>query len=169
MIVMHSPATRRHEDLFRFLFLILGQYLSMRGGARLLGSRYPMRLDPKWSPEPDLMVVLDENRHRFTEQRLEGPADLVVEIVSAHDAHLIYKEKLPEYVAAGIPEIWIVDPPRGEVLVDRAAGGARESRAARAGRLASCVVPGFWIDAGWLFRAELPPAHECLEAILRGD
>jgi Uma2 family endonuclease len=167
-IVMHSPASLRHEELFRFLFLVLGHYLSVRGGARLLGSRYPMRLDPKWSPEPDLLVVLDGNRHRLTAQRLEGPADLVVEIVSPHDSHLIYREKLPRYLEAGIPEIWIVDPLRGEVLVDRAAAGARERRAASEGRLATSVVPGFWIEAGWLFRKELPPAHECLEAIQRG-
>jgi Uma2 family endonuclease len=165
-IVMHSPASYRHEDLFRFLFITLGYFLSKRGGAVLMGSRYPMRLDPWWSPEPDLMVVREEHRHRMGKQRLEGPADLAIEIVSDADSHVVYKEKLPRYREAGVTEIWIVDPFRGEVLADSAAGAGRESRTAREGCIESTVIPGLWIDAGWLFREELPPPHECIEGIL---
>jgi hypothetical protein len=32
-IVMHSPASGRHEDLFRFLLTLLSDYLGERGGA----------------------------------------------------------------------------------------------------------------------------------------
>jgi hypothetical protein len=39
-----------------------------------------MRLDPRWAPEPDRLVVPDASLHRMTPQRLEGPAHLVVEI-----------------------------------------------------------------------------------------
>jgi Uma2 family endonuclease len=171
-VVMHSPASDRHEDLFRFLFVIVGYFLSKKGGGILRGSRFPMRLDPAWSPEPDLLVVRDERRHLITKQRLEGPADMVIEIASEADSHLIYREKLPRYRDAGIPEIWIIDPARGEVLADRAAGPGREQSAIKSGRLASAVLPGFWIDVGWLWHegqegeAELPPPHTCLEEIL---
>ena len=116
-IVVHSPTSNRHEDIFRFL--LLGSRLDRKGGGILRGSRYPMRLDPLWSPEPDLMVVREERKALLGEHRLEGPADLAVEIVSENDSHLIYKEKLPRYREAGIPEIWIVDPLRCEVLADR--------------------------------------------------
>jgi len=59
-----------------------------------------------------------------------------------------------------------VDPIRGQVLVDRAAGGSRESRTVKDGRIDSVIVPGFWIDAGWLFRPELPSSRACLDEIL---
>jgi Uma2 family endonuclease len=152
--------------VFRLLFVLLGYYLSRRGGGILRGSRYPMRLDPSWSPEPDLLVVREERRTLMTRTRLEGPADLVVEIVSEADTHIVYREKLPRYREAGIPEIWIVDPLREHVLVDRVAAGSRESRTAKDGRIDSVIIPGFWIDAGWLFRPELPPPHACLDEIL---
>ncbi len=125
-----------------------------------------MRLDPRWSPEPDLVVVRDERRPAMGKQRLEGPADLPVEIVSEADSHLVYREKLPRYREAGVEEIWIVDPFRREITVDTAAAGGRESRIVSAGRLESAVVPGFWIDAGWLWRDDLPPPLECIEEIL---
>ena len=56
-IVMHSPASDRHEDLFRFFLTLLSAYLDETGRGVVRGSRFPMRLDPRWSPEPDLLVV----------------------------------------------------------------------------------------------------------------
>jgi len=49
-IVMHSPASDRHEDLFRFLMTLFSYFLDERGGAIVRGSRYPMRLDPSGRP-----------------------------------------------------------------------------------------------------------------------
>jgi len=165
-IVMHSPASRRHEDLFRFLLTLLSAFLDERKGAVALGSRYPMRLDPMWSPEPDILVVLDARRHLLTPQRLEGPADLVVEIVSESDPALDYREKLPRYREAGIPEIWIVDPFRNEVRAEVRTPACYDSRTFTSGRLESAVVPGFWIDTAWLWQDELPSTLACLRRIL---
>ncbi len=165
-VVMHCPASTRHERVFSFLITLFNYYLGKKGGAEALGSRYPMRLDPKWSPEPDILVIRDERSDRIGKTHLEGPADLALEIVSDDDAHLVYREKLPRYRRAGIPEIWIVDPHREEVLVDRKEGRGRKERTLKKGRLVSKVVPGFWIDVGWLWSDKLPPPHACLESIL---
>jgi len=117
-IVMHSPASDRHEDLFVFLVTLLRDFLGERGGAVVRGSRYPMRLDAHWSPEPELLIVRNHRRHLMTKRCLEGPADMVVEIVSESDPRLDYREKLPRYQEAGIEEIWIVDPFKTEVRID---------------------------------------------------
>ncbi len=68
-----SPASDRHGDLFRFLMTLLSAFLDERGGAVVRGSRYPMRLDERWSPEPDLLVVRDEARSRMTPSAWRGP------------------------------------------------------------------------------------------------
>ena len=104
-IIMHSPASKRHEDIFAFLLTLLRAFLDERKGATVLGSRYPMRLDPKWSPEPDIVVIVDARRHLMKSRRLEGPADMVIEIASESDPGLDYREKLPRYREAEIPEI----------------------------------------------------------------
>ena len=154
-LVMHSPASNRHEDCFGFLSMLLRGYLDERGGAIVRGSRYPMRLDAHWSLEPDLLVVRDERRHLLTRTRLEGPADFVIEIASDSDPRLDVREKLPRYREAGIDEIWLVNPFEQTVLAEVKGLDGYVSQRLEAGRLTSRVVPGFWIDVGWLWREPL--------------
>ena len=172
-IVMHSPASNEHEDIFCFLLTLIRNFLGERGGAVVRGSRYPMRLDERWSPEPDILVVREERQSLMTKQRLEGPADLVIEIASESDPTLDVREKLPRYREAGIDEIWMVDPFAQTVRADRGSpgtGGASpdsySSETLTEGRLESSVLPGFWIDVGWLWQEDLPPTLSCARQIL---
>ncbi len=165
-IVMHSPASSHHEDLFLFLASLLRGYLDEKGGAVVRGSRYPMRLDPDWSPEPDLLVVRDHRRHLMKPQRLEGPADMVIEIVSESDPRLDYREKLPRYREAEIEEIWIVDPFKREVRAERKSPAGFIAQTVSTGHLESTVILGFWIEVGWLWQADLPSTMRCLREIL---
>jgi Uma2 family endonuclease len=161
-----SPASDRHEDLFRFLLTLLSVFLDERGGGVVRGSRYPMRLDEKWSPEPDLFVVREEKLHLLKAQRLEGPADLVIEIASEGDPTFEVREKLPRYEVAGIPEVWVINRFDKLVLVKRRTAIGYTSQTVSSGRLESQVVPGFWIDVGWLWQDELPSTMACLRQIL---
>lgn len=161
-----SPASKRHEELFRFLMTLLTTFLDERGGGTVLGSRYTMRLDERWSPEPDLLVVRDEHRHRMGPQRLEGPADLVIEIASEGDPELDLREKLPRYRQAEIPEIWLVDPFEQTVHAERRAEQGYETDDLDSGKLESAVVPGFWIDVSWLWLDDLPSTLACLRKLL---
>ncbi|MGQ0466074.1 MAG: Uma2 family endonuclease [Sporichthyaceae bacterium] len=164
-----SPASRRHEDLFTFLVTLLRGWVDERGGGVVLGSRYPMRLDPRWSPEPDVLVVTDEHRDRIGPQRLDGPADLVVEIASDGDPGLDEREKVPRYRAAGIAEIWVVSPQTNSVRCDRReADGSYTTERHESGRIESRVLPGFAIDAAWLWQDPLPSSYACLRSLL-GD
>jgi Uma2 family endonuclease len=165
-LIMHSPASDRHEDLFRFLMTILSAYLDVRRVGIVRGSRYPMRLDPRWSPEPDLLVVRESRRHLLGPNRLEGPADLVIEIASESDPGLDAREKLPRYRDAAIDEIWLLDPFQQVLHIETRVGESYTARRLTAGRVDSTVLPGFWIDAAWLWRPELPSTMECLREIL---
>ena len=161
-----SPASDRHEDLFRFLLTLLSVFLDERGGGVVRGSRYPMRLDERWSPEPDLFVVREGKLHLLKPQRLEGPADLVIEIASEGDPAFEVREKLPRYEAAGIPEVWVINRFDKLILVKRKTGEGYTSQTISSGRLESKAVPGFWIEVGWLWLDELPSTLECLRQIL---
>jgi Uma2 family endonuclease len=165
-IVMHSPASDRHENIFRFLLTLLSAHLDEKGGAVVRGSRYPMRLDPDWSPEPDILVVRDSRRHLMTSQRLEGPADMIVEIASESDPRLDLREKLPRYREAGIEEMWLVDPFKNELHAEVRTPTGYAVRTLAQGRLDSSVVPGFWIEVSWLWLAQLPPTLRCLREIM---
>jgi Uma2 family endonuclease len=98
-------------------------------------------------------------------QRLEGPADFVIEIASAGDPRFEEREKLPRYRQAQIPEIWLIDPFDETVRVEILTAAGYEITSLHEGRLASTTVPDFWIDVGWLWREPLPSTADCLEAI----
>ena len=165
-IVMHSPASNRHEDLFCFLLTILRAYLDQKGGALVRGSRYPMRLDPKWSPEPDILVVRESKRHLMTRGRLEGPADFVIEIASESDPGLDTREKLPRYREAGIEEVWCIDTFQNSLRTEVKTPSGYQTQTLTSGRLESAVVGGFWIEVDWLWQDTLPSTFECLERLL---
>lgn len=165
-IVMHSPASDRHENIFSFLITLLRAFLDEKRTGLVRGSRYPMRLDASWSPEPDILVVRENRRHLMTPQRLEGPADWVIEIASESDPGLDYREKLPRYRQAGIEEIWLINFFKNEVLVETKTAGGYNAKRLSSGRLASSVIPGFESEVSWLWQAELPPTLQCLKKML---
>ena len=179
-MVVCEPVSTLHDDLGGFLYALMRNVFEERRDGLVKGSRFPMRLDPKWSPEPDVMVVRAENVHRIGAQRIEGPADLVIEVASPGDVRRALRLKLPRYRQARIPEIWVVDfyarSVRMEALALRETETAKASelpetlaylsRVVTAGRLDSAVFPGFWIDVSWLWQQPLPPTMACARQIL---
>lgn len=165
-LLMHSPASDRHEDLFSFLMTLVRGYLDGRRLGVVRGSRYPMRLDPRWSPEPDLLVVREAKRHLLRPTRLEGAADLVIEIASDSDPGLDLREKLPRYREAGIDEIWLVNPFEQILRVETRQPAGYTSSTLTSGRLDSTVLTGFRLEVSWLWRDELPSTLDCLRDIL---
>ena len=163
---MNSPASDRHENVFRFLLTLFSNFLDEKGGAVVRGSRYPMRLDAQWSPEPDILIVRDSRTDLMSPQRLEGQADMVIEIVSESDPGFDYREKQPRYREARIEEIWIVNPFNQTGFVDKLGAGGYGSKELSSGKLDSQVISGFWIEASWLWQEKLPSTLRCIREIL---
>ena len=61
--------------------------------------------------QPDLLFVSSERSHIFNPdgQGITGAPDVVVEILSESTRRHDLNRKLPEYVAAGVREAWVVD------------------------------------------------------------
>ena len=115
--------------------------------------------------EPDLLFVATEHLDRVQPIYLDGPADLVVEVVSPESDERDRGAKFVEYEAAGIPEYWLVDPLRQEsAFFQRGADGHYHPAPIDAdGIYWSAVLPGFWLRVGWLWQRPLP----AIAAVLR--
>ena len=161
-----SPASDLHEDLALFLASLLRFFADARKLGIVRSSRYPMRLDERWSPEPDVMVVLEQHRHRMTSRHLDGPADFVVEIASESDPTFEQREKLPRYEQAGVSEIWLLLPFKKTLVVKRKTAEGYETAQLSSGRIESSVLSGFWIEVGWLWEDPLPSTFACFREIL---
>ncbi len=160
-VIIHLPAKPRHQKLLEFLSFLLGGFVRVFNLGRILYSPVEMRLPAQASArEPDLFFVANAHLDRLTEDRLEGPADLVIEIVSDDSVTRDRVDKFDEYEAAGISEYWLLDPRPGRQranfyrLDER--GQYQSIPIDPDGVYHSVILPGFWLKVDWLWAEELP-------------
>ena len=156
-VVRRMPATEPHRRIVEFLLALLRAFVRLRGLGRVIGAPFTMRALPGGNArEPDLLFVATANLGRLGRAYLDGPADLVVEVSSEDSAARDREEKFREYEKGGVREFWLIDsrPDRQQaeffVLADD--GNCRAAPLAADGRYASTVLPGFWLDLGWLWQ-----------------
>lgn len=167
-VVIYSPATAEHQRLVKFLLRLLDGYCEAKGWGEVLTGPAAVQILPDVVREPDLFVLPPEEASKAKGVPLSVRPALVVEVVSPSTRTIDLKEKAEDYALAGIPEYWVVDPERKEVLVHRLCEEEYGVERSAAGRVECRSVPGLWVEAGWLFQDPLPAVAGCLEAILRG-
>jgi len=64
---------------------------------------------------PDIVEVQDDDNTTL----LEGVPTLVVEILSPNDTQVQVREKVREYLRAGVPQVWVLEPDDQTVKVHR--------------------------------------------------
>lgn len=152
-IEYRMPASLAHQLLCKFLLVILELFVSERRLGTVMVAPFLMRLASRPSGrEPDILFISTENQGRLQTTFLDGPADLVVEIVSPESRERDRTEKFDEYALGGVPEYWIIDTELriAEFYVLRD-GAYQPARIDAEGRFWSVVLPGFWIDVRWLW------------------
>lgn len=161
-----APAATAHQRMAVLLTSVLSIHVEQRGLGEVFAPPYQMKLANS-GREPDLLFVARAHADRIRETYLDGPADLVLEIVSPESKRRDRVEKLAEYEAAGIPEFWLVDPEQAQVTCYGLDSGGRyrARRPDARGRLHSKTAPGFWLDPDWMWRRPLPPALEILREL----
>lgn len=160
-VIIHMTAKPLHQDVLNFLNILLAQFVHLFNLGRVFIAPMQMKVSPEGSGrEPDLLFVARAHLDRVLEDRLAGPADLIIEIVSDDSVSRDLDDKFFEYQEAGVPEYWIIDPrPRRKRawfyrLDER--GHYQAAPIEPDGRYRSAVVPGFWINVNWLWADALP-------------
>jgi Uma2 family endonuclease len=164
-IIMPSPVNIRHQRLVRFLSGLLDGYCHRRNQGEVLCGPAVMHLATCRKFEPDVMVVRPENASRITRQQVEGPADLVIEVLSDGTRDYDLTDKAQAYRDGGVPEAIFIDDDEERIVVQR---GMAPPQSILNGKFESQVLPGFWIELSWLFGESLPDPQECLKSILGG-
>jgi len=166
-IIMTSPAGDNHQMVRDFLILVMKPFVETHGLGWIRGG-FLMKTEVRPSGrEPDIVFVAEERRNVVTPTYLDGPADLVVEIISPDSIERDRGEKFVEYEAAGIPEYWLLDPLRQEALFYWR-GEDNLYHAAPIdpeGIYRSQALPGFWLDVDWLWQRPLPAIEPILIAL----
>ena len=161
-VIIHMPPKTVHQDVAVFLTTLLRLFVQFFGLGKILTAPYEMKIDPPTGParEPDILFIATENLDRITENKLEGPADLIVEIISDDSVSRDREKKFGEYQAAGVREYWIIDPRPGKQAADFWVldddGQYRQAPVDDDGVYRSEVISGFWLRVDWLWTEELP-------------
>jgi len=164
-VVMVSPAATKHQLITGLLLQIMNIYAETRNLGQVLSAPFLMRLpDVPSGREPDLLFVARAHLDRLKGTHLDGPADLVVEIVSPESRVRDRGEKFYEYEATGVGEYWLVDPDRQQAEFYRlgADGHYRLLMADVEGIYHSEVLPGLWLKVEWLWQEPLPKVVDVL-------
>lgn len=167
-IVMTSPASYPHQALVGFLAIILGTYVEQRELGLIIIPPFQMKTGPHLSGrEPDLIFLASAHLSRLTKTYLDGPADLVIEVVSPESRLRDRGEKLAEYEMGGVREYWIIDPEeqRADFYILAPDGRFERKRADAEGVYRSAVVPGFWLREAWLWQDPPPKALTVLHEL----
>jgi Uma2 family endonuclease len=80
-VVMASPAKLKHQNISTFLITLLAFFADVHELGTIIGPPFQMRLATS-GREPDVLFVAAAHLDRLKETYLDGPADLVVEVVS---------------------------------------------------------------------------------------
>lgn len=161
-VIQMGSVSAIHDTLFHLTAGLLGTYLEICPGGRVLGPKFQVRLRPRLRRVPDLMFVTDGKRDLLTDTYLAGAPDAVFEIVSQESVAQDWRVKFYDYEASGVREYWIIDPAHQVVHLYALVEGRYQKVAETEGRLGSAVIPGFWLKPEWLWQGPVPGVLACL-------
>jgi Uma2 family endonuclease len=154
-LICMSPASTRHGIIGSRFNTALVMFVTPQqlGEIPTSDTGYVLNDDPPVVVCPDVSFIRadrvpsDERLDEF----FHGPPDIAVEVVSPSDRMADVNAKVDEYVLAGTPLVWVVEPRRRAVTVYRPDGSThvlREVDALDGGD----VLPGFSLPLADIFR-----------------
>jgi Uma2 family endonuclease len=170
-VIVQRPPTEPHQRVVAFLMSLMGLFIELFKLGRLLPAPFEMRAVPDGpAREPDLIFVAREHLDRLSPERMSGPADLVVEVISDDSVARDRADKFYEYQEAGVREYWILDSRPGRERADfyvlDEKGRYRPVPPDADGRYHSAVLPGLWILVDWVTSGEPPAVLTALAQIV---
>jgi len=165
--VIYLTVSEQHDDIGGFLYSILRFWAERNGSGRVYQEPFQMKTGPDLPGRaPDVFYLKTEHFDRKRRLHLEGPADLVIEVISPDSIGRDRGEKFVEYEAGGVQEYWIIDPLRKQAdFYLRAEDGYYHAAPVNSnGLYHSTVLQGLWVDVAWFWSDPLPSLMSVLKA-----
>lgn len=109
LLVTPAPTTT-HQTVSKRIQLALMLQIEEKGLGAVFDAPIDLIASETTTVQPDLVVVRQQRRNIITERGIEGPPDLVVEILSPTTERVDRSRKRKLYAAIGVAEYWIADP-----------------------------------------------------------
>lgn len=165
-LVKISPASSQHDDITGYLRELFRAYFALCPGGIVKSAPFVMRLEKSFR-EPDVMVILGENVDHLKPTAMEGPADIVIEVVSPESIARDHGEKYAQYQQESVGEYWIIDPLSSECRFNRLTkdGHFKTVHYDSEGEYTTPLLPGLVIDVSIFWQGEMPTFFEVGDAV----
>src|SRR5579864_8468533 len=117
LIEMTRPAYKHNRVLAKLLFEVTLYLRQSQLGEALLSENL-YALSPNTRRSPDLAIILGD-RHQELKDAKVIPIipEIAVEVLSPSETTRMIHRKLRQYFAAGVKEVWLVDPDVKEIEI----------------------------------------------------
>lgn len=160
VVIRMSPAELHHNEIIYYLYGLPKAFFELKPIGRVVGQPFVLRLPafPNRRREPDLIVLLNDNPNELKNTFMDGPADIVIEVVSEESIDRDHGTKFGEYEKGGVPEYWIVDPIHKETRFYRLHDDGRYRRQTEDdnGDYQTPALPGLRLHVPTLWQDDLP-------------
>ncbi len=165
-VELMAPASTEHGDLQKLLLFLLSGFIEHRDLGRAAGPELAVKLpNLRRRRVPDVLFVSKERLDIVQRTYIDGAPDLIMEVVSPDSVRRDWRTKYQEYEQAGVNEYWIIDPGSQVVEAYALADGAYRQLPAGEGRIASQIVPGFFVKLAWLWQSPPPKLLDLLREL----
>lgn len=165
-VIKMSPITRGHNQLTRYLAQMLEIYFKYRPIGDFETAPYTMHLPEISNREPDIQIILGNNQQNMTSTRMEGAADICIEITSPGTVVTDRGAKFAEYAAGGVREYWLIDRVHSEIYFYRLNDeGQYKIQSISDDIYRTPLLPDLKIDTEILLQDELPDSEEVTAAV----
>ncbi len=155
-----------HQRLVIFLTKLLSTWAESREVGEVFAEPFQMKTSPDLPGRaPDVFFVSKKRLSRVRHHHYEGPADLVIEIISPESRNRDRGEKFYEYEQGGVKEYWLIDPQRQQAeFYQRSKKGIYQVVQPDAqGLYHSAILKGLWLKVDWLWQEPLPHLMKVLK------
>jgi len=163
-VLLMSPVSYDHTNILEWVMWLLKTYTTKYRLGEVHGPEYMNRLKGR-RRLPDIFFVAKGRERLFTKNYLNGPADLIIEVVSPDSQSRDWRDKYLEYESNGVREYWIIDPVSEAAEFYELKDGKYVAIRAKKGVIRSAVLDGFWLQIDWLWQKPLADLIETAKAM----
>jgi Uma2 family endonuclease len=166
-VILMSPMSDDHDEFAFWLRSVVHAFVQRHDLGRVKGPDFMVRLARRRRRRiPDLLFVSKGRQEIILRNHVEGPPDLIMELVSPDSVSRDWRDKYLDYQAAGVREYWVIDRLSSRVEVySLGRGGKYKPIAEQNGKLHSVVLKGFHLRLDWLLGPKPPDTRAVLKAL----
>ncbi len=148
-LIMSPAPTPNHQRVIRNLYDALK---ALNPNGEVLFSPLDLYIDNTNVLQPDICYISQSSKHIISNRGLEGPPELVVEVLSPSNSFIDRNAKKRKYLEFGVQEYWIVDPGNKTLEIYTNSLETPSLYLSEQGEITSIVLESLSFDLSLLFK-----------------